>query len=183
MVVPQSLKNVWFIADTHFGHKNIIQYCNRPFETVEEMNEELIKRWNSKVKKEDKIYMLGDFALGGIARVEELLSKLNGYKILILGNHDNFSVQKYLNAGFNEVSRLPVLFNDYFLLSHAPLDLSPHCRFANIYGHVHDDTRYKTFSNNTCCVSAERFDYYPVNFYDIYEGMRKAAENGEQDNK
>ena len=55
--------NIWFIADPHFDHKNIIKYCERPFNTVEEMNQTLIERWNSVVKKDDKVFCIGGFFL------------------------------------------------------------------------------------------------------------------------
>ena len=55
---------VFFTADQHFGHKSIIEYCNRPFSDVEEMNEALIENWNKTVDNNDKIFVLGDFALG-----------------------------------------------------------------------------------------------------------------------
>lgn len=58
------MSKVYFIADLHFGHANIIEYCNRPFQSVEEMNEFMIQQWNKKVKKDDKVFVLGDFGLG-----------------------------------------------------------------------------------------------------------------------
>ena len=79
----------FYTSDLHFGHKNIIKYENRPFNSVEEMDEELIRRWNNKVGKNDEVYILGDFAFASGRRVNELLDRLNGRKYLLRGNHDH----------------------------------------------------------------------------------------------
>ena len=91
----------FFCSDTHFGHTNIIKYCNRPFSSVEEMDRELISRWNAAVKKDDTVYFVGDFAFASEERIQSLISSLNGYKIGILGNHDK-SLAKMKELGFNE---------------------------------------------------------------------------------
>lgn len=74
---------VFVISDTHFGHENIIRYCNCPFRTVEEMDEAMIKNWNAVVTNKDTIIHLGDFCLTNKERCIEILNKLNGKKILI----------------------------------------------------------------------------------------------------
>jgi calcineurin-like phosphoesterase family protein len=78
---------IYFSSDHHFGHSNIIKYCNRPYSSVEEMNEKLIENWNATVKPEDTVYYLGDFSLS-TKPVKEITPKLNGHKLLIPGNHD-----------------------------------------------------------------------------------------------
>lgn len=78
----------WFTSDNHFGHANVIGYCDRPFATVEAMDAELIRRWNQRVGLTDTVYILGDFALCKKPRREEIISSLNGTKILVRGNHD-----------------------------------------------------------------------------------------------
>ena len=82
---------IYFTSDLHFGHENVIKFDNRPFKTVEEMDEELIRRWNAKVGKGDLVYVLGDMiwkSRNGDA--EQLIKSLNGQIILIKGNHDRF---------------------------------------------------------------------------------------------
>lgn len=76
---------VFGIADTHFSHEKIIQYCNRPFKSVEEMNRVMLKNWNNTVGKNDLVLHLGDLYLGKKAEAREFLTKLNGRKILIMG--------------------------------------------------------------------------------------------------
>lgn len=80
---------VWFTSDLHFWHKNICKYCNRPFETMEEMHEALINNWNSVVKEDDTVFLLGDMGFCGYDKLEPLMSQLNGKKYLIQGNHDS----------------------------------------------------------------------------------------------
>ena len=79
---------IYFIADTHFNHENIIKYCNRPFKNTYKMNEYIIQKWNSVVKKDDTVYHLGDVGFGSLQEVKSLVERLNGTKILIKGNHD-----------------------------------------------------------------------------------------------
>jgi calcineurin-like phosphoesterase family protein len=80
--------NIFFTADHHFNHERIIEYCSRPFKNVSEMNEVLIQKWNSKVKPEDTVYHLGDFAFGRVENQLNVLKRLNGSINFILGSHD-----------------------------------------------------------------------------------------------
>ena len=78
----------WFTSDTHFGHANIIKYCNRPFETVDAMDRSLIELWNATIALKDEVWHLGDFAFRGLP-ADTYLQALNGRKHLIWGNHDD----------------------------------------------------------------------------------------------
>lgn len=151
------------ISDTHFNHENIIKYCNRPFKSVEEMNETIIKNWNETVTSKDIIIHLGDVGLGKYEQLEPIIQRLNGKKILILGNHDNFSENRYREMGFHTVSRFPIVYSNFFLMSHAPLQLSETTPYFNYYGHVHNDCKYVDNSTSKC-VSVERIGYRPYNF-------------------
>lgn len=108
---------IWYTSDLHFYHTNVIRYCSRPYSSVEEMNESLVSRWNEKVLPDDVVYCLGDFALAARA-VEFYTPRLNGNKILVLGNHDfphpahqkgrkenlrHVWTQKYLDWGWSKV--------------------------------------------------------------------------------
>lgn len=148
------------IADMHFGHEAVIRYCNRPYQTVQEMDEDLIKRWNETVSNKDTVLVLGDVCFGSKEYAKSIISRLNGKKILIMGNHDNWSEQFYRDAGFHTVSRFPILWNNFYLLSHAPLQLSETTPYYNLYGHIHNDSKF--IDNATSkCVSVERIGYRP----------------------
>ena len=175
-------ENVWFTSDSHFYHANIIKYCNRPFASVEEMNEKLIENWNSVVGKDDLVWCLGDFCLGPDQKkhIPELVSKLNGRINLVLGNHDHNLVKFYYDAGFIRVYDRKVIINDFVILTHAPLMfLNDNTPFFQIFGHVHDSELYPTFSKTSCCVCVERHDYKPISWKKIKAEYEKLNGNVE----
>lgn len=152
------------MSDLHFGHAKVIEYDGRPYETTDEMDRDLIKRWNSVVRKDDIVWFLGDLSL--ITNKEYLtgiISKLHGRKRMVMGNHDRRTVDFYREAGFEFVTKYPVLLHSFFVLSHEPIEgVRDGGVFYNIYGHVHNDERYKTETENSFCVSACRHDYKPI---------------------
>ena len=134
---------VYFIADTHFGHENIIKLANRPFSSVEEMNQKLIENWNRKIKGNDSVYMLGDMFFR-CKESENILSQLNGKKFLLVGNHDSswlsnvdasklfISVNGLLETSIGDVGAT---------LCHYPLVTWKHQKKTYmIHGHIHADT-------------------------------------------
>jgi len=153
------MSEIYFIGDTHFGHKGIIQFSEtkpfRPFDTIEEHDEELVKRWNSVVGKKDNVWHLGDVAFG--ARNLPVLGRLNGYKRLIMGNHDVYGASEYLKY-FSKV--FGIVEYKGMVLSHAPLHESQLKRwYINVHGHLHtktlNDPRYIN-------VSCEQINLTPV---------------------
>lgn len=162
----------FIIADTHFGHSSIIKYCDRPFVTVEEMDRQLIEKWNSVVGKEDIVYHLGDFAMGNVDRISSYRNKLNGRIFLIQGNHDGYSMKRYYEAGFDKVYDKPIIYQDFFILSHHPLFITESMPYANIYGHVHNNPQFIDYTSNTFCVSCERVEYKPILFDEIVDRMK-----------
>jgi len=87
MKLNSTKMGIWFTSDTHFYHKNIIKFTNRPWNTVEEMNNALINNWNEVVKPNDTVFHLGDFAFTSNGNWKKLINELNGKIYLILGNH------------------------------------------------------------------------------------------------
>lgn len=162
-----------FIGDTHFFHKNIIEYENRPFDSVESMNESLIRYWNSAVGKDDRVFHLGDFSFGNKTKQIEIGRQLNGYKVLIMGNHDQYSMQHYRDCSFNEVVKFPIILDNFWMLSHHPMYINRNMPYANIFAHVHGNPEYTDFSPQTFCVSVERkhVNYRPISFDKIKELM------------
>jgi calcineurin-like phosphoesterase family protein len=101
---------IYFTSDLHLGHANIIKLCNRPFSSLEEMNETLIANWNARVTNGDEVYVLGDLMFRVIDSPEKYLTRLRGKKHLILGNHDASWIKKInLERYFQGVERLSVI--------------------------------------------------------------------------
>lgn len=153
---------IYFIADTHFNHENIIEYCQRPFENADQMNEYIIQRWNETVKKEDTVYHLGDVGFGTTEELKVLVGKLNGNKILIKGNHDlKRGTKEWKNIGFCEVYRKKLILEN-LVLTHEPIhDLKE--GQINVFGHIHNQPLDESFeANNHICVSCDVIDYTPI---------------------
>ena len=163
---------VYFISDTHFNHKNIIKYCNRPYKSVEEMNKVLIENWNRVVKDDDVIYHLGDFALYD---EEELFKRLNGNIILIRGNHDRKSASYYEKIGFKVLKNAPIKLDEYkLILSHKPIsDNKIPEGYINIHGHIHDKNINDGYPKEEYSlskhfnVSVEVINYKPISIEEI----------------
>lgn len=158
--------STYFIADLHFGDPNIIMTEGRPFRTTEEMDEAIIGNWNSVVTNEDEVFILGDLAYEYINRdyLATLLAKLQGKSItLIAGNHDYSLTHLYHTHGIKIID-YPIIFKNYWILSHEPMYVTERAPYANIFGHVHTNPIYNTVSKRSCCVSAERVSYTPVSF-------------------
>lgn len=158
----------FFIADLHLGHKNIIEYCNRPFNSIDDMNIALIDNWNKMVGDDDKVFMLGDFALSSNENIIRWGKALRGKKVLVRGNHDRAPDTVYYEAGFQYVYQYPVFWNQTFLLSHAPITTNIG-EVINIHGHIHNNPigdECQT-DNSFLCVSAEMVNYKPIDFKQI----------------
>lgn len=165
---------IYFTSDTHFGHKNIIKYCNRPFNSVEQMNEEMIRRWNNIVQPNDEVYHLGDFSMGRGSIPKIWLPKLNGKIHLIRGNHDPnvegfHSVQDYLELKYNK---------KYYILFHYPIMSwnRMHNGARHLFGHVHGaltkingrktiEDRLSMDVGSDCC------DFRPISIEEVEEIM------------
>ena len=158
---------IYFIADTHFNHTNIIKYCNRPFKNTDEMNKYIIKKWNSVVKQTDTVYHLGDVGFGKFEELKTLVGSLNGRKILLRGNHDfKIGVNTWKEIGFLEVYKKKIIL-DNLLLTHTPTEEVEENQI-NIFGHIHDKPLDRKFdTKNHICVSCDVVHYTPVSISKI----------------
>lgn len=160
----------WITSDQHFNHSNIIEYCNRPFDSTFDMDTYMISQWNKVVKPNDTVLHLGDFALGMDKEgVTKLLSQLNGRITLVRGNHDRFGKQKSIDCGFENVLDKYVI--DNFVFTHRPLPADSLLGIinTNIHGHIHNYDRGLP-SDKYFNVSADVHDYTPISFKKI-KGM------------
>lgn len=152
------MNNIWVMGDHHLGHGNVLKFSSndRPFSNIEEHNRELIVRHNSVVKPKDTCYFMGDVAFSRDAL--SLISEFNGIRKLVLGNHDKYSIEEYLQV-FHKVYA-HVQYRDA-ILTHIPIHPSQlEFRFnKNIHGHMHAD---KIDDNRYVCVSAEQTNLTPV---------------------
>lgn len=138
----------WFIADTHFRHSNILNFENRPFETLDEMENKMIEAWNSVVKKNDKVYIIGDFCFGRHIAWIEILDQLKGEISLVKGNHDKSKiVQRVINENYikeENYHNVGTLIREgkYSLhLTHYPMLIGETRVFNfNISGHIHSQS-------------------------------------------
>lgn len=166
----------YFISDHHFGHKHIIPFEDRPFTDVDEMTAAMISKWNAVVRQEDKVFHLGDFSFLNKERTQAIVTQLNGYKILILGNHDRGRSRGWwLDAGFDEVSEYPMIYNQFFILSHEPMYMNKHMPYVNVHGHIHGQKYEGIHYYN---VSVEQLDYTPVSFEQIRDAVVADEEQG-----
>lgn len=163
------MKDIWVTSDTHFGHGNIIEYCGRPFENSNQMDQALLENWNSIVKPGDKVYHLGDVFMGcsgGYAW--EILKRLHGKKRLILGNHDD-GKSAVLQKWFQKISLWRAFGAEGLILSHIPLhesNLRTRSKKAilNVHGHIHNNQSPSQQYMNVC---VEWTQYRPIHFDEL----------------
>lgn len=169
------MSNIFLISDTHFSHKGIVNFLRadgvtkeRPWNNIEEMDEALVKNWNSVVSPKDKVYHLGDVCINRSAL--KILSRLNGEKRLIKGNHDVFRVEEYAEY-FKDIRAVHTL--NEFILSHIPLHPTHVMERwkGNIHGHLHSSSvqMYQSAFDYVkdpryLCVSVEQINYTPISF-------------------
>jgi calcineurin-like phosphoesterase family protein len=172
---------VFLVSDTHFGHAGVCHFTRndgvtklRPWTDPAEMDEEMVKRWNETVRPNDKVYHLGDVVIN--RKALKIMSRLNGDKVLIRGNHDIFRDDEY-REHFRELRAYHVM--NGMILSHIPIHTESLGRFGvNIHGHLHAnrvmtevwgdhviDPRYH-------CVCVEHTDYRPILFEDVIKRIK-----------
>lgn len=167
----------WFTSDTHFFHTNMLKFVDgkghrvRPFNSLEEMHELMVERWNGLVKPNDYVYHLGDVTLQYHGKFNELMHRLNGDKRLIVGNHDKLK-QPGLLQHFSKVMLWHGFKEQNFTASHIPLMLgSLRDGQFNVHGHTHQNHLEDLHYIN---VSVEPREYYPVHMDQIIEEIKSA---------
>lgn len=139
---------IFFTSDTHFGHKNILNFCERPFKDTDEMDEAIITNWNNKVGKDDIVFHLGDFAFATNKRWQDLICKLNGKIILVLGNHDivrwpgDYTMNLFERVE-NQImlkidNKYKVYLNHFPFLCYDGVYRNPQDCTIQLHGHVHE---------------------------------------------
>ena len=166
---------MYFTADTHFGHKNIINFCKRPFSSVQEMDDVLIMNWNATVGKNDTIYHLGDFSMKAH---RDYLAELNGNIIFIKGSHDKWMKNtpslielrlpdRYVDAEFASYPR-------YLVLCHYAMRSWKMSHYASwhLFGHHHGNLESHGLSFD---VGVDCHKYSPISLDDVAEIMESLS--------
>jgi calcineurin-like phosphoesterase family protein len=176
---------IWFTSDTHFGHKNIIKYSNRPFANADEMDSILIQRWNEKVAPNDEVYHLGDVALCSVSRLRNILSQLNGKIYLVAGNHETTAlacserfewIKDYFELTINDEQsgKNENKGENLIILLHYAMRVwnGSHFGSFHLYGHSHgsleDDINSRSFDVGVDC-----HNFYPISYQEVKEIMAK----------
>lgn len=169
--------NTYFTADHHMFHKNILKHCNRPFETIEEMNEKLIENWNGIIKKDNDVYYLGDFFITNKAnKMIDVLSRLNGNIHLIKGNHDNIILKKKLHGYFKSIQDYKELNFEgrKYVLCHFPI-LSfngMHRGSYHLHGHSHGSINYLNINIPRLDVGVDCHNYTPISLEQVNDLLK-----------
>lgn len=189
---------VFFTSDTHFGHKNILRFCNRPWATIAEHDQALIQNWNDIVLEDAVVFHLGDFCYkgGGFPTIQHLKGLLHGQIVLIRGNHDpdtrktqNFQKLQQLFTGVYDLLQIEVE-GQRILMSHYPLLTWPHAYGQHptwqLFGHVHLRKRITSldaFTVEQCCrptqyeVGVDLNGYRPISFQNLKERIEYQVKN------
>lgn len=181
---PES--GVFFTSDTHFGHKQILDFCHRPFSCIEEHDEALIANWNSVVSPDDTVFHLGDFAFGGFPFWERIVKQLNGHIILIRGNHCDRNMTSGIKNLFEDcvyqarilIGSQTVYLNHYPFLCFAHQDPTHYKDyFIQCFGHCHsgplvhgtDTERLKYLFPTQYDVGVDNNNYTPISWKQVKE--------------
>ena len=157
-----------YIGDWHYNHKNILEIDNRPFLSIEEMNESLIARWNTATQPEDTVYVLGDMFWGSELKAVPVLRQLNGRKVLIKGNHDK-AVKSEFCCQFAEISEYSEIMDGdrHVVLCHYPIPCFKNHFYGwfHLYAHVHSSFEWNMMEH-TKKIMTELYDK-PCNMFNV----------------
>ena len=177
------MSQIWFTSDTHFGHDRSFIWGPRGFNSVEEMNEEIIRRWNSVISKDDIVYHLGDVMLGDNEKGIEYLKQLNGNIYIALGNHcTDTRAKMYAQCENVKDVQLAYRIKQYkktLILTHYPTivtnfdDPKP---IINLCGHCHTKDKFQDIQYGCYHVELDAHDCYPIKLEDILNDIKQKRE-------
>lgn len=169
----------WITSDLHFCHDREFVWQARGFQNVEEMNEAIVERFNSVISPEDTLYILGDVMLNDNEKGEELLSRMNGKKIFIRGNHDTSTrveiYKKYTNEEIKWANMIKYKKKNIYLSHHPTIVTNAgelHNLIINFYGHTHQKTNFYQDYVNMYHVGVDSHNCYPVLIDDAIEEIK-----------
>jgi calcineurin-like phosphoesterase family protein len=164
--------SAYFTSDPHYWHENVIKYCNRPFDSVEEMNEVMISNHNKVVRNNDDIYMLGDICFANTEKTIDILSRLNGRKYLIYGNHDRLLRADAFDKYFvwrKDLAEVKMEKKRFVLMHYAMRTWHKQHRGAiQLYGHSHNNLA-DAENLLSLDVGVDAHDFSPISFHQVME--------------
>lgn len=191
MVTKYPESGIFFTSDTHFGHSKIIDYCKRPFSSIEEHDKALIQNWNNTVGQDDTVFHLGDFAYGNSQFIANIIKQLNGNIILIKGNHDLKNINPALYNIFSDVvyqariliDKQTVYLNHFPFLcfDHGDINLYKDNYSIQLFGHVHsgpltsskDVSRLNILFPTQYDVGVDNNNYTPISWADVKNKIKQ----------
>lgn len=191
--IDEPSNKIFFTSDQHFGHEGIIKFANRPYNSVDEMDKDLIYKWNETVSADGLTFVLGDIGFCDKNRIMDIYSQLNGRKILIRGNHDSNYKDKILDSLFDEIHSIlytrirDVITSKYLYMSlcHYPmLDWQGSFKGSwQLFGHLHtrdlvefDTLRTKLFASQYD-VGVDNNNYRPISFDEVKQIIQSQTED------
>lgn len=147
---------IYFTSDQHFGHDNIrnLVPVRNKFLTLEEMTDTIIRNFNARVRRDDTVYLLGDFYIGDDNEIlESIVSQLKGHLVFIQGNHDSNHEMNNLKSMGKQVNDLGFkisLNHRKLMLTHFPLEVGKHGPYWSIHGHIHQNKSSQSHQINVC---------------------------------
>lgn len=191
MVTKYPESGIFFTSDTHFGHSKIIDYCKRPFSSIEEHDKTLIQNWNNTIGQDDTVFHLGDFAYGNSQFISNIIKQLNGNIILIKGNHDLRNMNPTLYNMFSDViyqariliDKQTVYLNHFPFLcfDHGDINLYKDNYSIQLFGHVHsgpltsseDVNRLNILFPTQYDVGVDNNNYTPISWTDVKNKIKQ----------
>lgn len=191
MITKFTGDGLFFTSDTHFNHKAIIGFCNRPWESIEEHDQALIKNWNSVVSPDDTVFHLGDFVFGGFPKWKEIVEQLNGHIYLIRGNHDDKQMTAGIQTLFEDclyqarilVDGRTVYLNHFPFLcfGHGDPKIYKDSYSIQLFGHIHsgpnstsaDVSRSSILYPTQYDVGVDNNNYCPISWKEVNEKIQK----------
>ena len=191
MVTKYPESGVFFTSDTHFGHSKIIDYCKRPFSSIEEHDKTLIQNWNNVVGQDDTVFHLGDFAYGNSQFISNIIKQLNGNIILIKGNHDLRNMNPTLYNIFSDavyqarilIDKQTVYLNHFPFLcfEHGDINLYKDNYSIQLFGHVHsgsltsseDASRLNILLPTQYDVGVDNNNFTPISWIDVKNKIKQ----------
>lgn len=165
----------WFTSDTHLGHANIIKHCARPFADADEMDHAIIANWNARVRHNDDVWHLGDFAFRNGKAAASYLGRLNGRKHLVWGNHDSNQVRGLRQWTSSQPYAEITIDGQRLVLCHYAMRVwnKLHYGALHLYGHSHGSL---TGTSRSCDVGVDCWDFRPISIDEILARMAAQPE-------